>query len=139
MSVKELSLRFRNFARRYKDELLVAITVFIIFAILGAFDINCPIRLITGISCAGCGMTRAWLAAFRLDFSEAFRFHPLFPVIIPAVILFFARRRLPRWLQSLLVALFLVLFLGVYMYRLMDSTDRIVVFEPESGLIGRLL
>ncbi len=138
MSVKELSLRIRDFAGRYKDELLVAITIFIIFAILGAFDINCPIRLVTGVSCAGCGMTRAWLAALRLDFAEAFSFHPLFPVMIPAVLLFIIRKKMPKWLPTVLAAVFLILFTVVYMYRLMDSTDAIVVFEPRSGLIGRL-
>ena len=31
-----------------------------------------------GIPCPGCGMTRAFFAALRLDFREAFRLHPMF-------------------------------------------------------------
>ena len=39
---------------------------------------RCPIKLIFGINCPGCGMTRAFSAALRLDFKTAFQFHPLF-------------------------------------------------------------
>lgn len=33
---------------------------------------GCPFRFFFGISCPGCGMTRALLAALRLDFAAAF-------------------------------------------------------------------
>lgn len=46
-------------------------------------DTGCLFRRLTGIPCPGCGMTRAFLAAFRLDFSEAFRMHPLWPLPVP--------------------------------------------------------
>ena len=39
---------------------------------------GCPFRFFFGISCPGCGMTRALLAALRLDFAAAFSYHPLF-------------------------------------------------------------
>ena len=39
---------------------------------------DCPFRFFFGISCPGCGMTRALLAALRLDFAAAFSYHPLF-------------------------------------------------------------
>ena len=42
---------------------------------------RCPFRLLTGIDCPGCGLTRAFLSAFRLDFRAAFRYHPLFLLI----------------------------------------------------------
>lgn len=38
----------------------------------------CPIKSITGISCLGCGLTRAFLSAFRLDFVSAFSHHFMF-------------------------------------------------------------
>ena len=35
---------------------------------------GCPFRFFFGISCPGCGMTRALLAALRLDFAAAFSY-----------------------------------------------------------------
>ena len=39
---------------------------------------RCPTSLFFGFDCPGCGVTRAFLAALRLDFSAAFDYHPLF-------------------------------------------------------------
>ena len=41
-------------------------------------DLPCLFRYFFSIPCPGCGMTRAWLAALRLDFPAAFRWHPMF-------------------------------------------------------------
>ena len=38
---------------------------------------TCLVRLAVGIPCPACGLTRAVLAAARLDFAGALRFHPL--------------------------------------------------------------
>ncbi len=62
----------------------------VIFAILTVFililvttGIGCPIRAVTGIPCPGCGITRALLAAMRLQWRSAFSLHPLFPLALP--------------------------------------------------------
>ena len=47
---------------------------------LYALFFGCPFYRLTGIPCPGCGMTRAFLAAARLDFGAAFAYHPLFPI-----------------------------------------------------------
>ena len=52
--------------------------LFVAWLALYLLDIGCVFRLMTGIPCPGCGMTRAWLAALRLDFAAAFAYHPLF-------------------------------------------------------------
>lgn len=39
---------------------------------------SCPVLDLTGIRCLGCGMTRAWLAALRLDLPAAFSYHAMF-------------------------------------------------------------
>lgn len=38
----------------------------------------CLLRAATGIPCPTCGMTRAWLACFRLEIGAAFSYHPMF-------------------------------------------------------------
>ncbi len=59
--------------------IVISISIIIIF-----FFYKCPTKLIFGIDCPGCGMTRAYKALLRLDFVTAFHFHPLFP--LPAVV-----------------------------------------------------
>ena len=50
--------------------------VVLLYLVLEGVGITCPIKFLTGISCAGCGMSRAWIAVFHLDFARAFYFHP---------------------------------------------------------------
>ena len=64
--------------------------VVLLYLVLEGFGITCPIKFLTGISCAGCGMSRAWIAVFHLDLARAFYFHPLFftpPVILLVILL----------------------------------------------------
>ena len=70
--------------------------VVLLYLVLEGFGITCPIKFLTGISCAGCGMSRAWMAVFHLDFARAFYFHPLFftpPVIL--LVIFLTKRIIP--------------------------------------------
>ena len=48
--------------------------------------IGCPIKFATGISCPGCGLTRAWLEALQLHFDRAVAYHPLFWLVPVAFI-----------------------------------------------------
>lgn len=50
-------------------------------------DLGCVFKGITGLSCPGCGMTRAWLAALRLDLAAAVAYHPLFWTVPIALLL----------------------------------------------------
>lgn len=52
--------------------------VVLFYAVLARAGIGCPIRFLSGISCAGCGMSRAWLSLLRGDFAAAAFYHPLF-------------------------------------------------------------
>lgn len=45
---------------------------------------NCPIKLMIGFPCPGCGMTRACLSILRLDFVSAFRYNP-FVFVLPFI------------------------------------------------------
>ena len=44
---------------------------------------GCLLRRYTGLSCPGCGMTRATHAALNGDFGRAFEFNPLGLVLLP--------------------------------------------------------
>ena len=99
---------------------------------------GCPIKYFTGISCPGCGMTRAWIAALHLDFAGAFAFHPLF-FTVPLIILGFL---LDDWIDlkkyRWLVILLGILFLVVYLVRIIWFPDDVVSFHPENGLFWKV-
>jgi len=57
----------------------------------------CAFRALTGIPCPGCGLSRASLALFELHFVEAYHYHPLVFVILPAGI-FFSVWAFLKWL-----------------------------------------
>ena len=101
-------------------------------------DITCPILYLTGISCAGCGMSRAWIRLLHLDFAGAFYYHPLFWIPAVAVILVPFWKKIPKKVKNALITVACVLFIGVYIGRLIDTTDTIVVFQPQHGLIYRV-
>lgn len=118
-------IRLRDFGSRRHC------TVVRFFFLLG---ITCPIKFVTGVSCAGCGMTRAWLHALRLDLSAAFSYHPLFWTVPVAAVFYALRNRLPRRLFQTAVGAAAALFIVVYLIRMFDPNCDIVVFEPRNSV-----
>ena len=121
-----------------KRDLQALLLIAAFYAAMELMGITCPIRCLTGISCAGCGMSRAWLALLRQDLSAAFAYHPLFWLPVPVGLVLLLRRQLPRALVRWTVGIACVLFLVVYIIRMLQPGDPIVVFAPETGLIYRV-
>lgn len=111
--------------------LCVFLFIFLIYIFTG-----CPIRLLTGVSCAGCGMSRAYFSLLHFDFHSAFYYHPLFlcPIIFAAVYIG-EKFGFPQRYAKAIYSVMIFLFLGVYIYRMANPNDRVVVFEPQNGLI----
>lgn len=122
-----------------KQRIIIAIVFIIIIGYVGVYlkGVPCIIKYFTGVSCLGCGMTRAWLAALKLDFSMAFYYHPLF--FMPAIILIIIlnRKRLKPKTLSGIIWTVLILFGIVYIYR-MFTPNGIVIFQPEKGLLYKI-
>ena len=71
----------------------------------------CVIYNTTGLPCPSCGMTRAFLYLAKLDFAEAFHYHPLFPMV---PLLFFSYL---KGNQKLLITICLI-FIVVWLIRM---------------------
>ncbi|KXB71395.1 DUF2752 domain-containing protein [Peptoniphilus sp. DNF00840] len=121
-----------------KSLLVFIVMVSIIYGILQFFGITCPIKFMTGISCPSCGMTRAYLSLLRLDFKSAYYYHPLF--VLPAlglIIYIFRDKFSKKFLRGIEVS-FVLVFLIVYVFRMMDPKDTIVVFRPYESIFYKI-
>lgn len=116
-----------------------AAAVVLLYVGMEALGVTCPIRFFTGVSCAGCGMSRAWLALLRGDLRTAWSCHPLFWLPVPAAVVFLLRRRIPRRVLMGLVWAGAALFLAVYVLRMADPGDSIVTFAPQTGFLFRVV
>ena len=126
------------FLKKYKSVISAAAAIVLLYAFFALSGIGCPIKFTTGVSCAGCGMTRAWLHVFRFDLAAAFSYHPLFWTIPVIVVLFFLRKRFPH-IFRVAVCVVAALFIIVYFVRMFDDSCNIVVFEPKNSVFYRVV
>ena len=127
------------FSSNWQDiKAVIGIALFYFFMSM-VFDIGCPILWITGISCAGCGMTRAWISLLHLNLKAAFQYHPLFWLPAIMAVVYFLKNKLPKRVLSILSAGAIFLFLIVYILRMSDTSDSIVIFQPWEGIIGKVI
>lgn len=130
----------KAFFNKYKGAISAVFAVVALYALLFALGITCPIKYIAGVSCPGCGMSRACAAALRLDFSAAFSYHPLWILLLPfAVTLGVLLAKRKRRAVRVCVGVGVALMLAVYVWRLATSTGDVVVAEPQNGLVGRII
>ena len=97
----------------------IAIAVGIIVVL---FFYKCPVKLLTGISCPGCGMTRAFKSAVMLDFKGAFDYHPMFFVIAAEAIYYiFSRyiikKRFSEKTENIVLIVTAVMMIILWIYR----------------------
>lgn len=118
-------LKSRNLLKSRHDALALVLAVILFYV----SDLGCPFKFATGISCPGCGMTRAWLAFLGGQPMLALAYHPLFwsvPAIAAIVLL---RSRLPRSLFHTVLILTIIAFTVVWIVRLVTPADSNVLFS----------
>lgn len=124
-----------TFINKHRDELglVFGLSLYMLIAII--FNLPCPIKFITGISCPGCGMTRAVISLCKLDFDSAWHYHPLVFLLIPIAITIYilSVKKLIKARKVFLICV-AVLFLAVYLYRFIVIKSDVLVFEPQNGL-----
>ena len=126
-----------------KKELLSAAASILAVALLYLFfhlvGIGCPIHFLTGVSCPGCGMTRAVISVLRLHFAEAYHYHPLVYLLPFALGTFLFKKHITKNFYKILIFTFIAFFVTIYIVRMCDPTNDIVEFHPEQGFIFRTI
>lgn len=113
--------------------------VVVLYVILESFGVTCPIKYITGISCAGCGMSRAWIALLHFNIHEAFMYHPLFFLPPVVVIVMLLKSKINIKFYKIFMFTMVGAFVIVYLYRMFIGTGDIVVFEPQNNILFRII
>lgn len=107
---------------------LSAALLYFFLVIISGSDSFCYIKIVTGIPCPGCGMTRALFSFLSLEFSKAFFYHPLFPLVLIFPFMFiFRKNRLVNRINknSKFWQAILVLFVSLWLIRM-------VLFFPDT-------
>ena len=129
-----------NRRKNERKELICAVTaVVVLYTAMESIGITCPIKFITGISCAGCGMSRAWMAFLHLDIAKAFTYHPLFWLVPIAVIVLLCKSKINIKIYKIIIFTIIIMFAIVYMCRLIWSGDDVEVFEPQNNILFRII
>lgn len=96
---------------------MVFVAMFILSKLFGSI---CPTYRFLGICCPFCGMTRAHLAALRLDFSTAMYYNPVFYLGVPCIF-FMVHEKLfaPKYdrVRKIIAGVLLGIICAVYIVR----------------------
>lgn len=130
----------KNKRKNGRKELICAVTaVVVLYTAMESIGITCPIKFITGISCAGCGMSRAWMAFLQLDIAKAFAYHPLFWLVPIAVIVLLCKSKINIKIYKIFMFTIAGAFVIVYLYRMFIGDGNVVVFEPQNNIVFRII
>ncbi|MDF2906283.1 MAG: putative rane protein [Herbinix sp.] len=121
-----------------KERLLLMLYLAGIYLFFSLVHIGCPLKFTSGISCPGCGMTRAYYSLFQLDLYQAFHYHPLF-ILVPLMtaLYLFDFYFNPRLVKVLWTAI-IIAFLATYLIRLFISQSNVVEIDISSGIMIKL-
>lgn len=79
------------------------------------------------------------MSLLKGDFAGAFHYHPLFilPPIVAIVII--NKGKIKPFIYKFFMFTVIAAFVIIYVYRMVHGGNDVVVFEPENGLIGRII
>lgn len=115
--IKRLFVNTRNILKNIKNDIKYIFPAIIILAVYYIvtellFHEFCPIRIITGFPCPGCGLTRSVLLILHLDWYNAFFMNPsAFLWIIFSLYLLWQRYIKNRWFKhNMIIVIIICLF-----------------------------
>lgn len=119
---KEIGKRIKKDASEYKYPILLFLLYYI--SVKAVFHAYCPMVLITGLPCPGCGMTRAILLLLSGEWQRSWNLQPfailwvLFGIWI-VVWRYILGKRI-KWFNPILIVL-LVSLIAFYIYRMVTA------------------
>lgn len=139
--IKEIGKRLTNDIKQYAP---AAIIFLVYYGIVHLFNAAfCPMLQITGLPCAGCGLTRAFIFMLRGEFLRAAYIHPMAYVIAAFVIYCGFFRYIRGTKIYAFTPIFVVLIITMLIFYLVRMglyfPDRVpYVYAPDNTLADRL-
>lgn len=130
----------REKMKRFKNLIVPTILIAAVYIGFHLAGVGCPIKFITGISCFGCGMSRAALSLLSLDFKASFHYHPLLPLVPIGIALVILNElgKIPKKLYNAAVNIIIALFIGVWLLRMFFGDGQVVSFSPRDGIFFKI-
>lgn len=120
-----------------KKEYFLAGLVIVGIILYYAIGPGCPQKAFLGVSCPGCGMTRAYLQLLQGNIRGAFSYHPAFWIVPIAGGLLLFRRKFPKMVFQAGMAVIALVFFAVYFYR-MSCHDPVLIFDFRQGYVYKI-
>jgi len=125
---------------RQHHNLLITVAVLVAYlALVFVLPMKCPFLWLAGISCPGCGITRALVSLCKLDFAAAWYYNPVIFYLVPAApVLVLAELRKAQKLKETILWIAVGLLIAVYLYRLLISQTPVVQADFSQGFLAKL-
>lgn len=121
----------------YKQDCLFIIAIAVMLIWDNVF--GCPTQFLTGISCPGCGMSRAVISLMHLRFEQALYYNPCVYELPLAVLLYLFRNRIDsKRIKVFFVFAFFAVYISVYIYRLYMG-HQVLNSDISDGVIYKFL
>lgn len=135
---KIFNKNINSFILKHEEICFMILMIFLAF-ILHILHIGCIARFLTGVSCPGCGMTRAMIHVAKLDFKTAIYYHPLVFTMPILGILFIYKNKINVIVLNTILMFILILFLLVYILRLIDVNNDVVYIDITKSFFYKIL
>ena len=98
---------------------LISIVFLTLIIVLYIFKIDiCVSKLVFGVPCPGCGMTRAYVSLLKLNIHDAFFYHPLFFLISIILIVITRHKKINFSQQRIFLYSIVAMFIIVWVIRM---------------------
>lgn len=131
----------KRFIAFIKHDWLILTLIAAYCIIMNVLDMGCIFEWLTGISCPGCGLTRAWLCVLKLDFTGAFYYHPLWlivPIVVMLYLIYDGSIFKNKKLNHAVLYVFAAVVVGVYVYRMFFMENSPIGVDLSASFILKL-
>lgn len=122
MNIRSIWKRISSDIKNYYIAILLFIALNIV--VRKVFRAFCPFLIVTGLPCAGCGMTRAVFCFLTGQFERGMNLNPATPLWILWIAAFVINRYIlgknSKWIRVLL-GMVVVITLVIYLYRMLTQ------------------